>query len=289
MRGFFLIDKEKGMTSFDVVKIVRKITGEKKVGHSGTLDPMATGLLLLAVGEGTKLLEYFVGFDKEYEVKGKFGFFSDTYDSEGKIISGEKMKKPKKDDLRRIIKKNFTGEVSQIPPKYSALKVEGKRACDIMRKGGNVELKPRKVRVDNFEIIDFEWPLVDFKINCSSGTYIRSLIHDLGQILGCGAYVENLKRNKIGKFSLENSVRLKDLSKKVEQNLVSLEEMAGDFDRFDLNDKEFEVLRNGGILKDKKIVHNKAFMAFHRGKLVGVLENNFDDSGIKIKKLIKLV
>ncbi|MBD3360817.1 tRNA pseudouridine(55) synthase TruB [Candidatus Peregrinibacteria bacterium] len=285
MNGFLLIDKDKGMTSFDVVREVRRIAGEKKVGHAGTLDPLATGLLLVAVGEGTKLLEFFIGSDKEYEVSAVFGFVSDTYDAEGKIEKVNADAVFEKNDLEDAIKKYFIGEFYQMPPKFSALKIKGRRAYESARKGEKVELKARKVKLEIFDIIDFKWPKVSFRIKCGSGTYVRSLVHDLGQRLNCGAYVENLRRIKVGNFSVADTVKLKNLDKKIDQYLISLEEAAKNFVVWKLNNEEFYGLSNGNILKNKKIEQEDFVMAFYKGKLVGVLENS--DSGVKYRKMIR--
>ncbi|MFH1284427.1 MAG: tRNA pseudouridine(55) synthase TruB [Candidatus Peregrinibacteria bacterium] len=275
MNGFLFIDKEKGATSFDVVRNVRRITGERRVGHAGTLDPLATGLLIVGIGEGTKLLEFFVGNDKEYEVLAHFGYKSDTYDADGKIKEVDTEAVFKKDDIERIIEKSFLGEISQMPPKFSALKIEGRRAYDMARKGEDVKLKPRKIKIYDFKIIDFAWPKVSFRVKCGSGTYIRSLVNDLGENLGCGAYVEGLRRTKVGDFSVENA----DLSK-----LIPLETVVGKFDHMELDDEGFGGLKDGRILKNKKVEQGRAVMAFYKGKLVGVLEGS--GCGIKYKKQI---
>ncbi len=218
MDGFLLIDKEKGRTSFDVVRDVRRKTGERRVGHGGTLDPLATGLLIVAVGKATKLLSNFLGCEKEYEVRARFGFVSDSYDAEGKI---EKMSDGKipMNEIKKEILQNFLGKISQCPPKYSALKIKGKRAADIMRAGGDVELKPRNVLIKKFEILDYEWPEVSFRIECGSGTYVRSLVHDLGQKLGVGAYVTQLRRTKVGDFDVREAgvdlIKIEDVANRV--------------------------------------------------------------------------
>ena len=283
MKGFFLIDKESGVTSFDVVRDIRRLTGVKKVGHSGTLDPLATGLLLVAVGEGTKLLEFLIGCTKEYEVLGRFGFKSDTYDAEGSIdkVSSKVLSS---EEIEAAIKTNFLGNIEQIPPKYSALKIKGKRAADIMREGGDVEMKARKLHISNFEILEFDWPVVKFRVACSSGTYIRSLIHDLGELLETGAYVEELRRSKIGDFSLSNAVKTSLLSKNIEQNLISMEDLAKSFSICELSGADYEGLKDGKILLGKKIEQDVPVMAFYKDKLVGVLE--YKEGGVKYKKMI---
>ena len=267
MNGFFFVDKQKGDTSFDVVKDIRRATSTKKVGHSGTLDPLATGLLVVAVGEGTKFLEYMIACDKEYEVVARFGAVSDTFDADGRITEGDSSSDPVENDLIRteilkIIKDDFLGNISQIPPKYSALKIAGRRACDIMRAGGEVEMKTRQVKIYNFEIMEFNWPFVKFRVNCGSGTYIRSLVHDLGQKLGCGAYVQELRRTKVGKFDLDD----------VSDEIICLEDVGSKvFDRVDLSDDEFEGLKNGCSMLSKKVEQGSISLAFYKAKVCGFL------------------
>ncbi len=220
MDGFLIIDKPKGKTSFDIVRDVRRETGVRRVGHGGTLDPLATGLLVVAVGKATKLLSNFLGCEKEYEVRAKFGFVSDSYDADGRI---EKVSERKisMNEIKEEILRNFIGKISQLPPKYSALKVKGKRAADIMRAGGDVELKPRTVLIKKFEVMDYVWPEVSFRVECGSGTYVRSLVHDLGQNLGVGAYVLELRRTKVGDFDVREAgsslVSIEDVAKRVEK------------------------------------------------------------------------
>lgn len=220
MDGFLLIDKEKGITSFDVIRRVRKILGIKKAGHAGTLDPLATGLMIVALEKATKSLKNLLRLDKHYEVLAEFGYVSDSYDADGNvgplntdIIIGE-------DRLGDILNKKFTGKFEQMPPVYSALKIKGKRACDIVRAGGKVELKPRSVTVNEFKIKEYRWPLISFEVQCGSGTYVRSLIHDLGQVLGCGAYVKELRRTMIGNYSVKDSVSTERVGS---ENIIPIE------------------------------------------------------------------
>lgn len=289
MKGFLLIDKEKGETSFDVVAKLRRLTGVGKIGHSGTLDPLATGLLLVAVGEGTKLLEYFVGLDKEYEVVARFGAVSSTYDAAGGITESDFREMVSVKDLEKMIKEDFLGEIYQVPPIYSAIKIAGKKAYEYARKGQQVELKPRKVRIDKFEILEFKWPVAKFLVKCGSGTYIRSLIHDLGAKLGCGSYVEELRRTLVGDLSVKEALLLgevENLNKKIEQGLISLEKLVGGFPRIHLTDEEYRILRNGGLLKDKKIEQSDVSMAFYKKKLVGVVEKFPTSYDLKFRKQV---
>ncbi len=270
MRGFLLVDKKNGQTSFDVVRDVRRALSVKKVGHAGTLDPLATGLLLIAVGEGTKLLEYFIGCDKEYVVQDHFGYVSDSFDADGEVVEKDVTIVVSEEEVEKVIAEKYFGEIEQVPPKFSALKIDGKRACDRVRAGEEVKMKSRKVRIDAFEVLKFDWPYVDFKIKCSTGTYIRSLVHDLGQELGCGAYVKELRRTQVGDFSVEDA--LLDVDKKCVQGLMSSEEMVANFDRLDLSNDEYRVLKNGGMIPFNGREFSFPLMGFYKDSLAGVLE-----------------
>lgn len=293
MDGFLLIDKQKGVSSFGIVKTIKRLLREVHVGHAGTLDPLATGLLILALGEATKLLEYFIGYDKEYEVSAYFGKESDTYDAEGKITIVDEGVFCDSEEITTIIKKKFIGEIEQMPPKYSALKINGKRACDILRKGGDVELKARKVMVERFDLREFDWPCVSFRVKCGSGTYIRSLIHDLGKELKCGAYVMALRRTKVGDFPVEWAKDVgyfEEKIERIEKNLISLELVGEKFKRIELTDEDYNVLKNGGTCVNKKFKQewmlSVPIMAYYNGLLAGVIELSKDKKGIKFRKMI---
>lgn len=295
MRGFLLVDKGKGMTSFDVVYKVRKWAQEKRVGHAGTLDPLATGLLIVAIGEATKVLEYLIGFDKEYEVVGRFGAASDTFDAEGKIevLSEKDMKKYEKmtqKSFEENVLPKFLGEINQVPPKYSALKIDGKRAMDLARDGKEFEMKSRKVMIHDLKIVKFDWPEVLIKVKCGSGTYIRSLINDMGELVGCGAYVKELRRVSIDRYNVENAIEISRdfdfVNKNIEQDLVSLEKMLSHWPKIELTDEEFALLKNGGSVLYKKSEHEGVFLAYLKDKIVGVLEKGRDLGTIKFRKQI---
>jgi len=210
MKEILLIDKPKGISSFDVIRILRKKLKIKKMGHAGTLDPLATGLLIIGVGKGTKKLSQFLKLDKEYVAKIKLGAVSDTYDKEGKIKEIKIEKVPEKIKVEKVVE-SFVGEISQTPPLYSAKKIKGKRAYQLARRGIEVKLKPKKVKIYKIEILDYKFPYLKIKVNCSSGTYIRSLAADIGKKLKCGGYLEELKRTKIGKFSLKDAKKLNEI------------------------------------------------------------------------------
>lgn len=224
MDGFLLIDKEKGMTSFDVIRVLKRKFNIKKlkIGHSGTLDPIATGLMIIAIGKATKLLGKFLGANKTYIGSGIFGAVSDTYDADGQIAEMPDIVPVFLDVIKKVVQENFTGKISQMPPKFSAKKVNGKRAYDLARKGEEFTLKPKEVEVYDFKIVSFDWPRVEFSVSCSSGTYIRSLVHDLGQALKVGAYMDSLRRVQIGNAKIDDAVRISEFE--VESNgLIGLE------------------------------------------------------------------
>lgn len=201
-----LIDKPSGITSFDVIRKLRRQLVIRKMGHAGTLDPLATGLLIIATEKDTKRISEFMGLPKEYEVLIEFGKVSTTYDADGEITEMP-LRSVSRDELEKTLQK-FIGEIEQMPPIFSALKINGKRACDRVRAGEKVELKPRKITISKIEIQEWNWPMVRLKVNCGKGTYIRSLAHDLGQALGCGGYVKELRRTAIGNINVINAQKL---------------------------------------------------------------------------------
>jgi len=210
--GFILINKPAGITSHDVVDKLREITKIKRIGHAGTLDPFATGLLILGIGrEFTKKLSIFQKKDKEYIATLKLSAESDTFDKEGKIVEKKVEKIPERKEIEEVLK-SFLGEIEQIPPAFSAKKIKGKKLYELARKGIKVEPKPQRVKIYEISILEYNFPYLKIKVKCSSGTYIRSLANDIGKKLGCGAYVEDLMRTKIGEFSIENAVELSKLT-----------------------------------------------------------------------------
>jgi tRNA pseudouridine55 synthase len=209
--GIILVDKPQGVTSHDVVDCVRKKFGIKRVGHAGTLDPLADGLLIILVGSYTKLFSKFVNFDKEYLGVLKLGVVTATGDSQGKIV--------KESDYSNInpamVEEAFSlfkGEIEQIPPMVSALRIKGKRLYNLARRGITVAREPRKIKIYDLKITKMDLPFVEFYVNCSKGTYIRKLAEDIGERLACGAHIVKIKRLSIGHFKLEEAVKLKELN-----------------------------------------------------------------------------
>ncbi|MCD6094304.1 tRNA pseudouridine(55) synthase TruB [bacterium] len=212
--GFILIDKPKGITSHDVVDKLREITKIRKIGYAGTLDPLGTGLLILGIGRGaTRRLSEFLRLDKEYIAKLRLGAISDTFDKEGKIEFKKIEKIPSREKIGKVIKE-FIGQIYQIPPSYSAKKIKGEKAYNLARKGRKVELKPQKVNIYKIKILRYKFPYLEIKVNCSSGTYIRSLASDIGKRLGCGALLEELRRTRIGNFSVKQAKKLEEINSK---------------------------------------------------------------------------
>ena len=216
--GFLNIYKPVGMTSHDVVSVLRRVTKIKQIGHTGTLDPFAEGVLPICIGKATRLIEYLQD-DKEYLATVQFGAATNTFDLDGeKVFTSDK--KVSRDDIKEGLK-SFEGEILQLPPIFSAIKVKGKKLYEYARKGEEVEIQPRKVVIENIELKNFDEELQQAQIllKCSKGTYIRSIANDLGKNLGCGGYLIKLIRTQAGKFRVENSVQLDGID--VESNLIN--------------------------------------------------------------------
>lgn len=204
IEGILLVDKPKGPTSFSLVQTLRKRLGVKKIGHAGTLDPFATGVMVMLIGRRyTRLSDHFLCNDKEYVAEVRLGITTDTYDSEGQIIL-QSSHIPSFDEIQTVLKE-FQGEIDQIPPMYSAKKKEGKKLYELARKGQEVARDPVKITLQT-SFVRYEYPILELHISCSKGTYIRSIAYDLGLKLGCGAHLTNLRRTRSGKFNLKDCI-----------------------------------------------------------------------------------
>jgi len=209
LNGIFIINKPSGITSHDVVDRIRKKFGMKRVGHAGTLDPLATGVLVILVGKSTKLFDKFVGFDKAYRATFILGTRTDSADIQGKIIEQLPYETITPKQVESVFSQ-FMGEINQVPPMVSAVKKNGKKLYELARKGITVEREPRGVRIDHLELKQFNPPNVKFYLECSKGTYVRQLADDVGEVLGCGACISQIERTKVGAFSLEEAVTLEE-------------------------------------------------------------------------------
>jgi tRNA pseudouridine55 synthase len=254
--------KPTGMTSHDVVSAVRKILNTKKVGHTGTLDPDASGVLPICVGKATKISEFILSKDKEYLCEMTLGISTDTYDSSGTILNRSDNINFDIEDIEKAFDKQ-RGEIEQFPPVYSALKINGKRMCDLVRSGREDEivLKSRKVNIKNIEILRFESNKVVFKVECSKGTYVRSICHDIGEELGCGAHMSLLIRTSSGMFKLEDSITLEELDAKFKDGSLEDYLKDGDVDfvlreykYILLNDNALKYYTNGGAIDERRFL-----------------------------------
>ncbi len=210
INGVLLVDKESGMTSHDVVAIARRSLGIKKIGHCGTLDPLATGLLILVIGRGTKVQDLLMSEDKEYEGTMTLGVTTDSQDADGEIVDELPVKNLDSSEIEAAFNK-FHGDFYQTPPMVSAIKKEGVPLYKLARKGKTVEREPRFVHVYTHKVLATRLPEIDFRVKCSKGFYVRTYVHDIGQELGCGAHLKMLRRTKSGNFALDRAVTVADL------------------------------------------------------------------------------
>lgn len=229
MNGIINVYKEKGYTSHDVVAVLRKIAGQKKIGHTGTLDPDATGVLPVCLGRATKLCDLLTDRDKTYEAVLLLGKTTDTQDISGAILKEQPTDHLNEAEVTKVIE-SFKGTYDQIPPMYSALKVNGKKLYELAREGKTVERKSRKVTIYQIHIKEIQLPRVRMEVTCSKGTYIRTLCHDIGNLLGTGGCMEELTRTKVGRFELKDSLKLEELSDlaqngRLEDALIPLDQM----------------------------------------------------------------
>lgn len=213
-----LINKPLHWTSFDAVRKIRNLVRIKKVGHAGTLDPLATGLLIICTGKFTKRINEYMAQEKEYTGTFTLGAVTPTYDLESEPENFKPTDLITEEQVKQAAL-HFTGEIQQVPPIHSAIKKEGKRAYELARKGKTITLEPRKILIREFEIVKTELPLVHFRVVCSTGTYIRSLANDMGMELGCGAYLSSLCRTRIGEYTLNGSMTMEEAEKKIKEEV----------------------------------------------------------------------
>jgi tRNA pseudouridine55 synthase len=249
MDGLILVRKPEGLTSHDIIIRIRRILKTKKVGHFGTLDPLATGLLLIAVGKATRLFPFYLKTAKTYEGQIRLGYSTDTYDSDGNPLSKGSDVFPDNQILVENMSR-FLGEIDQVPPPYSAKKYKGEALYKRVRMQKDYELKPAKVFIHYFNLKKYSPPLLDFEAKCSSGTYIRSLAHDLGQNLGCGAHLTRLVRTRIGEFHIRNSHSVEEIEElyvkgKTDKFLHPIESLLSDFPSILAKDTDVPLIENG--------------------------------------------
>lgn len=290
MNGVLNIFKPKGMSSFDAVRVVKKVAGTGKVGHTGTLDPEATGVLPICIGRATKIIDYIMDSEKVYEVTLKLGIRTTTYDLEGEVLEERDPSHLTEEEILNAIN-SFKGEYSQIPPMYSALKQNGVRLYELARKGIEVEIKGRLVNIYNLEDIKINNPYISMKVTCSKGTYIRSLCYDIGEKLGVFATMTQLNRAKTSVFSQEKSININELTKEnINDYILSMEEALEKYDKIIVNKKYVKLLVNGvrvadGRFTKDKVINNKLYRVYDdENNFIGLGERN--DAGFKIEKLL---
>lgn len=274
--GIIVINKNKGCTSHDVVSKVKRILNEK-VGHTGTLDPNATGVLPLLIGKGTKLSYYLIEHDKKYKVVLQLGIKTDTADCEGKIIEEkEVLDESLAEENIKATLDSFVGEQSQIPPMYSAIKVNGKKLYEYARKGQEVKLEPRKIEIYNIELLNInkDEKQISFRVKCSKGTYIRSLCEDIAEKLGTVGLMKELKRTVVGDFKIENAITVEELKEKIENKdysyIISIEEIFSQSGRIDLKAQDYSKYINGVKLEVENNVKDGVYKIYLDNKFIGL-------------------
>ena len=281
MDGIIIINKEKNYTSNDVVNIVKKIT-KSKVGHTGTLDPNATGVLPLLIGNATKISKYLINHDKEYEVVLQLGTRTETADVEGKVIEEKEVTAEmlNKDNIEGKLQQ-FIGKQEQIPPIYSAIKINGKKLYEYARKGQEVELKSRQIEIYSIQLVSIneKEKQISFKVKCSKGTYIRSLCEDISKKLGTVGYMKELNRLQVGEFYITDAVTISEMKEKIEsgnlENLITIEEIFKDKSQIKLTQKQLEQYINGVKIDTEK--EDEIYRIYNIDNIfigLGIVDNN---------------
>ncbi len=261
--GIVIVYKEAGFTSFDVVAKLRGIFGQKKIGHTGTLDPDAVGVLPVCLGNATKVVELLTDHDKEYVAELLLGVSTDTQDISGRVIkpetAAERVRRIDEQTVRDMIS-SFIGEQDQIPPMYSALKVNGQKLYDLARKGIEVERKPRRIIIHDIEIMDISLPIVKMRVHCSKGTYIRTLCNDIGEKLGCGGTMKSLERTRVGVFGAKEAYTLDRIQKLKDEDRLNecvkgVDALFTDLPAMTVKESSLQKLENGNILAESELVY----------------------------------
>ncbi|MGN8849177.1 tRNA pseudouridine(55) synthase TruB [Bariatricus sp. HCP28S3_C2] len=281
IHGVLNIYKEKGYTSHDVVARLRRIVGQKKIGHTGTLDPEAEGVLPVCLGKATKLCDLLTDKDKTYEAVLLLGISTDTQDTTGKILEEKSTADLKEEAVREAVL-SFEGEYDQIPPMFSALKVGGKKLYELARDGKEVERKPRHVQIYRIRILQIDLPRVRMEVTCSKGTYIRTLCHDIGEKLGCGGCMESLLRTRVERFGVAESLRISEVEQlmdegTLQEHMIKVDEMFPDYQKVYLTPEASAAVRNGNSFRLGDVIWISELSGFQNAERVRVYdeERNF--------------
>ncbi|KPL79438.1 hypothetical protein ADN00_02685 [Ornatilinea apprima] len=286
--GVLVIDKPVGMTSHDVVQVVRKGTNIRRAGHTGTLDPRASGVLVVLIGPAVRLSEYVSASDKRYQGIIRLGSRTDTYDADGTVTDTSPVDITEEQFENAL--SQFIGEIEQVPPPYSAVKIKGKKAYQLARQGEEVDLEPRKITVHSLELLEWAPPEAVVDIYCSSGTYVRSLAHDLGNVLGCGAHLIGLRRTKSGRFTLRDAVPLQKLREAFDdgswyQYLIPAAEALSEWPALELDDDQLDVVRHGHRIPAEEKLGNMVRGVSAQGELVALLSYEEDTNEYQPRKV----
>ena len=273
--GVLVVDKPIGMTSHQVVQIIRNGTNIKRAGHTGTLDPRASGVLVILVGPAVRLSEFISAEDKRYQATIKLGEKTDTYDGDG-VVTGTSSMEITRDQFEEALS-GFVGEIKQVPPPFSAVKVQGRRAYAMARNGEEVNLEPRLINVHSLDVIEWNPPEVVVDVHCSSGTYVRSLAYDLGEKLGCGANLIGLRRTKSGRFTLKDAIPLRRMTEAFDnsswyQFLIPAAEALGDWPSITLSNNEVDLVRHGHRVTREIGLEKMVRAITEQGELVALVE-----------------
>lgn len=288
--GILAVDKPSGMTSHDVVAAIRKGTGLRRIGHAGTLDPRASGVLVVLIGPAVRLSDCLICEKKGYEAVIHFGSVSDTYDGDGNVTETGKDAPEDEEEIMDAMEA-FVGDIVQVPPAYSAKKIKGRKAYEMARNGEDVHLEGQPVTVYSFDFIEYNRPELTADVLCSAGTYIRSIAHDLGEKLGCGAYLSALRRTRSGRFSLRDAVPLADLRKAFEDGtwfkyLIPAAEALDEYEEVILSMEEEAFVLHGRRIAAEEGEHDCIAKAVsEQGELIALLEFDSDTGEWQPKKV----
>lgn len=289
LSGILNVDKEIGISSSKCVSLVRKALDMKKVGHTGTLDLEASGVLPIVIGKATRVSDFLMDEKKEYITEAHFGIKTDTLDYDGKVIAKSDVTFTKDELIEKMTE--YLGEIEQIPPMYSALKIDGKKLYDLARQGIEVERKIRKVHIYSFELIDFDFPKAKFKIECSKGTYIRTLIDDLGEAMGSFAYVTSLTRSKVGDFYIEDAISSKDLLEINRNDLIKkirpVDDALKNYKAIYLDKSYLKQATNGMTMKIEKYFLDDLIRVYVGDEFIGLGKSSKSNNGnfLKMEKV----
>ncbi|MHB8113610.1 MAG: tRNA pseudouridine(55) synthase TruB [Bellilinea sp.] len=274
--GVLVVDKPVGLTSHDVVQIIRRGTFIRRAGHTGTLDPRASGVLVVLLGPAVRLSEYVSASDKRYQAVIQLGKTTDTYDADGQVLTSNPVDNITEAQFEEALQQ-FVGEIEQVPPPYSAIKIKGRKAYEMARNGEEFDLQPRKINVYSLELLEWAPPEAVIDVYCSSGTYIRSLANDLGKVLGCGAHLVGLRRTKSGRFTLRDAVPLRKLREAFDdgswyQYVIPAAEALSDWPSIALTEADVDAIRHGHRVSGEAGIGKMARGISEQGDLVALLE-----------------